>query len=450
MPLSRKIKNFLPAYRELIKLGLPILVGQLGMIVVGFADNIMVGNYSTPALASASFVNSVFNVAVFCCLGFTYGLTPLIGALFGSDKPREIGAITRLGLWINIAYTMLISLVMGIIYLNLDHLGQPAELLPLVRPYYILFLCGMIPLAIFNAMAQWSYGINNSSLPMWIILATNILNVVGNYALIYGHFGLPELGLTGAGISTLTARVVSAVAILAFFFFDRRFSPYRLGFLHQAGRPGDARLIWRTGLPVSMQMSFESGSFTAGGIIAGLLGTAPLAAYQIIVIVGTLGFCIYYSIGSAITVKVSNASGTGNRAQMRHMAWAGYHIMLALMTTSSLIFIFGGRWLMSTFTTDPVVLSLAVSLIVPLVLYQLGDATQITFAGALRGTSQVMSMLWIAFVSYIIVGIPATYILAIPAHLGTYGIILSFSVSLLLAGALFLTHFLRATRATKA
>lgn len=440
-----RLRGFVPAYREIIKLGLPILVGQLGTIVVGFADNIMVGHYSTEALASASFVNNLFNVAIFCCVGFTYGLTPLAGSLFGRGDFRRIGAITRVAMWLNILYTLLVTAVMTVIYLYVDRLGQPDELLPIIRPYYLLYLTGMLPVAVFNVAAQWSYAINNTAMPMWIILGANCLNIAGNYVLIYGHAGFPELGLYGAGLSTLAARVVCAMAMLSVLLLSRRFAEYRRGFLHGARRPGDVRLLWKTSLPVSMQMSFESGSFTAAAVMVGWLGAVPLAAFQVVVIVGMLGFCVYYGIGSAVSVKVSNAAGTGSGAGMRHMAWAGYHIMLAVMCLSSLIFIVGGRHLMALFSDDPAVIALAASLVVPLVLYQLGDATQITFANALRGTSHVMPMLWIAFISYIVVGIPATYLLCFTAGLGTYGVILSFSVALFLAAALFLCSFLRTT-----
>ena len=446
--MLNRLRTFLPAYRELIRLGLPILVGQLGMIVVGFADNIMVGHYSTAALASASFVNNLFNVAIFCCVGFTYGLTPLAGALFGKGDRRQIGALTRVAMWLNIAYTLLVTAIMTAIYFNLDRLGQPAELLPLIRPYFILYLIGMLPVAVFNVAAQWSYAINNTAMPMWIILGANCLNVAGNYALIYGNWGMPELGLFGAGLSTLAARIVCPLTILAALMAARKFRDYREGLLHTPSRKGDARLLWRTSLPVSLQMTFESGSFTAAAVMVGWLGAVPLAAFQVAVIVGMLGFCVYYSLGSAISVKVANAAGLGSREGMRHVAWAGYHIMLALMMCASLIFVFGGRHLMAFFSNDPEVIALAASLIFPLVLYQLGDATQITFANALRGTSHVMPMLWIAFFSYIVVGIPATYVCCFPAGLGTYGVILSFSVALFLAAALFLHSFRKTTRKT--
>ena len=130
----------------------------------------------------------------------------------------------------------------------------------------------------------------------------------------------------------------------------------------------------------------------------------------------------------------------------RRVAFDGYAVMLCFTAVSSLIFIFFSKQLMGAFTNDAEVLGVAYTLVFPLVLYQLGDATQVTFANALRGTSHVMPMLWIAFVSYVVFGLTSTWILAFPCGMGVYGIVLSFSVSLFMAAALFLNSFLRVTR----
>lgn len=431
---------------RILRLGLPILIGQLGQIVVGFADTAMVGRYSTEALASASFVNNLFNVAIFASLGFAYGLTPIVGALYSRGRSRRIGALMRSAVMVNLLFALLLTAIMLAVYFNLHRLGQPPELMPLIRPYFIIVLAGMIPLTLFNVFAQWSYAINRTSMPMWIILSANGVNILGNYLLIYGHWGLPELGLNGAGFATLTARVICCTAIIAIFFCRRPFRFFRRGFLQCRVTMADFRQINVTSWPVSLQMAFESGSFTIVAVMAGWIGAIALASYQVTVMLGTLGFCVYYSMGAAVSVLVSNAAGLADRRLMRATAFSGYRIMLILACCSSLIFIFAGRGIMSVFTDDPQVLALSLTLIMPLVLYQLGDATQITFANALRGTARVMPMLWISLICYVIVGIPATYLLAFTAGLGLYGLILSFSVSLFLAGALFLYFFLRATR----
>ena len=208
-------------YLRIIRLGFPILVGQLGMIIVGFADTKMVGLYSTEALASASFVNNLFNTAIFACVGFTYGLTPLVGSLFARHRDAEIGNMVRNGLLVNVLFSLLITAIMGAIYFNIEKLGQPDELLPLIKPYFLIYLSGVLMISIFNVFAQWAYAINRTRMPMWIILVSNVLNIVGNWLLIYGKCGFPELGLLGAGLSTLFARIFCPVVIMAVFFLSK-------------------------------------------------------------------------------------------------------------------------------------------------------------------------------------------------------------------------------------
>ncbi len=436
---------------SILRLALPVLVSQVGLIVVSFADNIMVGRYSTEALASASFVINMFNVPMLCGMGFSYGLTPLIGALFSKRDLAGIGLTLRAGVIANLIAGVILTLIMAGLYFYLPYMGQPQELLPIIRPFFLIYLASLLPMTLFNAFAQWSYAVRNTSMPMWILLACNGVNVLGNYILIFGNWGAPEMGLTGAGLSTLIARILAPAVILYVFLRGNSGAPYRKDFLVAPVHgeiSGVIRKVVKTSWPVALQMTFETSAFSLCAVLAGWLGTIPLAAFQIIVVIGTLGFCIYYSIGTAIAVLVSNESGNNTESfhSCRRVAFDGYVVMLCFAVLSSLIFVFGGKTLMGVFTEDMAVLTLASTLIFPLVLYQLGDATQVTFANALRGTSHVMPMLWIAFVSYAIVGITSSWILAFPCRLGVYGIVLSFSVSLFLAAVLFLRSFLRVTR----
>lgn len=434
-------------YRRILSLGFPILIGQLGMIAVGFADNSMLGHYHTNALASASFVNNLFNIPILMSMGFTFGLTPLIGALFSRKSNDEIGRTLRAALRLNVAFALLLTLVMLIIYFNLEHLGQPEVLLPSIRSYYLIYLAGLLPIALFQVFAQCAYAVNATRMPMWIILSANALNVLGNWLLISGHLGCPEMGLNGAGLATLGARWICPVAIFIVFMTSRRYRPYRAAFFHPQVTKSTYRTIFKTSIPVSLQMGMETGSFSIAAVMAGWLhNPANLAAFQIIVIVGTLGFCIYYSMGAAVSVLVANAAGENDCRKMRSVAMAGYHVILFLATISSLVFYLWGKPLIGIFTSDPEVQTLTAALIVPLLLYQLGDATQINFSSALRGTSNVMPMLLTAFIAYIVVGLPATYIFCFTFGWQLYGIVLSFSVSLFTAGALFLFFFYKTTK----
>lgn len=443
-----KLTKYYQLYSSILKLGLPLLLGQLGNITVSFADNIMVGHYSTEALASASFVNNVFNIAIFACMGFSYGLTPLVGAMFVKNENTDIGATVRRALWVNTIFTLIVMLIMFVAYFFIPYMGQPEELLPLIKPYYLICWAGLLPMCIFNVLAQWSFGINNTTLPTWIILAGNVLNILGNYILIFGHFGAPELGLIGAGWSTLASRIFCPVVIFIFFYYKHGL-PYLDGFRHSVGKGISTKTIAITGFPVAMTMLFETASFSGSAVMAGWLGALSLAAFQIVVISGQLGFCIYYSLAGAMAIKVSHAAGHEDGKGMRRCAWAGYHICLAAMFCACVAFLGFGNYIMSWFTNDPEVLSLAVTMLIPMALYQFGDATQITFANALRGTSKVSPMLWIAFISYVVIGLPATYFIAFPCGLGLFGIILSFTLCLGIAGIFYFIYFMRASKPIK-
>lgn len=437
-------------YLAILKLGLPILVGQVGQIVVGFADSAMVGHHSTDALAAASFVNNIFNIALLMCLGFSYGLTPLIGALYSSARNEDIGATLRRGIHVNFLFSLAITLAMGILYLNIDRLGQPEHLLPLIRPYFLIYLASIVAVSLFQTFAQTSYAVNASMMPMWVVLFCNVVNIGGNWLLIYGNLGLPEMGLTGAGIATFSSRWLALAVIVAIFASAKRYRHYRHAALRPSGFGHRRIVIFRTSWPVSVQMGLETAAFSVAAVMAGWLGANQLAAFQIFVTIGSLGFVIYYGMAAAMSVLVANASSCRDAARhMRAIAASGYVIILLLAATACVLFLALGNNLIEVFTDDETVIAMTASMIVPLVIYQLGDATQVNFANALRGTANVMPMMWIALFSYVVVGIPATYIMAFVFGWGIVGIALSFSVSLFTAGALFLFTFMHTTRSPK-
>lgn len=199
---------------SLLRLGLPIVVGQLGMIILGLADTIMIGHHSTEELAAAAFVNNVFNLAIIFATGFSYGLTPLIGMLQGGGNTQGIGRVFRNALAANASVAVLLTAVMYTVYCFVDKLGQPEELLPHIRPYFVLQLISLLFIMLFNGFRQFAEGLTDTRTPMWILLGGNALNIFGNYLLIYGSFGFPEWGLFGAGVSTLVSRIALSGSLL--------------------------------------------------------------------------------------------------------------------------------------------------------------------------------------------------------------------------------------------
>lgn len=315
-------------YKETIRLGVPIMLGQLGIIVVGFADNIMVGHHSTAELAAASFVNNFFNLVFIAGMGFSYGLTPIIGGYFAQKEYAKAGETLKNSLCINLIVGLLLSLCMLTLLLNIHILKQPEELMPYIVPYYILQLFSVIFAMLFNSFKQFSDGTTDTVTPMCVMLGANVLNIIGNYLLIYGNFGCPELGLTGAGISTLASRILTFGIFCVLFAKHSRYKLYREGFKKGTVNRANIGNLVRLGLPVGFQMGVETGSFSLSVIMMGWLGSTALAAHQVAGVITTLGFMVYYGIAAAVTIRVSNFRGRNDWPAIRHASFAGLHLVM--------------------------------------------------------------------------------------------------------------------------
>ena len=200
------LKKYIIHYPTLLRLGIPIMIGQIGTIIMGFMDTLMIGRHSTEELAAAGFVNAIIGLVAISALGFSYGLTPVVGALLGKGETDSIAQKLKNSLIANNILAIAMMAVMVVLYLNLHRLGLPGHLLPLMRPYLLLHTLSFIPMMAFNAFKQFSDGIKDTRMPMWILLGGNVLNILGNWLLIYGIGGLPEMGLSGAGLATLLSR----------------------------------------------------------------------------------------------------------------------------------------------------------------------------------------------------------------------------------------------------
>lgn len=420
-------------YRNLFKLGLPVMATQLGIILVSFADTAMVGAYGVDQLAAAAFVNSIFMIPTVMQIGFASGITPLIGALFGRKQHDEVGRTLRAGLQTNAFLSLGLTAVMAILYFFLDRFGQPVELLPLIRGYYLIILASLLPMAVFNCSQQTANALTDTASPMWIMLSANVLNIFGNYLLIFGHFGCPELGLNGAGLSTLTARWLTVVGIMLIFNTSGRYRPYMKEAFGSSHVAGIRRQVWSISWPLMVQSGVEVTLWSLGAVVSGWFGKIQLAAYQVINTISQLGFMIYMSFGIAVAIRSANCTGAQDWSGVRRATVAGLHIVLILATGASALFFFFAPDFIGFFSSDADVLASARMLILPLVLYQYGDAVQLLFANSVRGMGNARPFLWVALIAYILIGIPALFALGAGLHLGNVGVYYSFSFALFAA-----------------
>ena len=433
-------------YSATLRLGVPIAIGQLGVIILGFADTLMVGRYSTDALAASAFVNNLFTLFTFLLMGYSYGLTPIVSALFGQGKQAEAGEQLKPALLSGTVFCLLLMAVWGIAYFNLEHFGQPDELLPLIRPYFLVILVSMIFVMLYNELRQFTDGLTHTTLGMYTLIIGNALNIVGNWLLIYGPGPFPEMGLMGAGIATLLARVLMVVLMVAALWWKKGYAPYREGFARCRASLDGMQAIVRASLPIAIQMGLECAAFTMSAVMAGWVGKVELAAYQVMVTIGTLGFLLYYSFGAGTSIRVANFYGQHDRTNVFHAGAAGRNLLFLMAACSSLLIYLLAEPLIRVFTTDTAVIAISLSLIPFLVLYQFADAMQICYANILRGTGHVLAMVRIAIISYLIVNIPAAFILGFSLGWGVKGIFLAFFIGLFTAATLFFKEYRKAMR----
>ena len=422
-------------------MGLPIVIGQLGVIFVSFADTFMVGHHGKGDLAAAGFVNNVFNLVIIFATGFSYGLTPIIGKLFGCNEKRKAGGVLRNALFANSVMSAILMVIMWLLYLNIDRLGQPVELLGLMRPYHLTLLISIPFILLFNAFRQFADGITDTKTSMWILLAGNMLNVVGNYLLIFGKCGLPELGLLGAGVSTLLSRMAMLAIFLVIFFKKKRFREYTLGFWHIKVTRLNQKKLFRIGLPVAFQMGMEAASFSLAAVMIGWLGTTALAAHQIMCTVSQLGFMIYYGMAAAVAVKVSNYNGAGDIANIRRSANAGFHIIAVMAVFTSIVVYLTRDHIGHLFTDDSDVALNVAALVTPFIVFQFGDGLQSNFSNALRGIADVKPVMLYAFIAYFVISLPVGYLFGFVFDWGLQGVWMSFPFGLTSAGVMFYMRF---------
>ena len=423
--------------KAILKLGTPIMLGQMGVILVGFVDNIMVGHYGTAELAAASFVNNFINLAFILGMGFSYGLIPLVSGAYASKNGR-LKTLLKSSIVANIVVGILLTLVMGFFYWKIEWLDQPRELLPLIRPYYLIHLVSIIPLMIFNAYKQFGDGVSQTTVSMKAILISNAVNILFNYLLIYGAFGFPELGLIGAGLATLLSRFVMLGILLWAVHRTKRFRTIFSESGSDTGRVEKAALsdLTRLGIPSGMQMGLESGSFSIAVIMIGWLGAVPLAAHQVVNTISTLGFMVYYGLSSAVAIRVGYFYELRKERAIENTVKSALALHFALALVLIVVLLIFRNQVGQIFTTDEAVLALVSQLIFILCIYQPGDVYQILYSNALRGLHDVKFTAWAALFSYAVMTVGAGYLFGIFLGYGVMGVWSGFPIGLTTLGLL--------------
>jgi MATE family multidrug resistance protein len=419
----------------------PVMLGQAGHVLVGLADSIMIGRVGTEPLAAGAFGNSIFIVPLVFGLGMAMGLTTPIANADGEKDVAKAGRYLRHGLLTN----MLTGLVMFMIILGLvpfmDQLGQDKAVETLARPYLLIISGSILPLMFFLTFKQFAEGLSDTRVAMYVSLGANFLNIFLNYLLIYGKWGLPEMGLFGAGLATLISRIIMAIIMYAYIMKADKFAPYRIHFSDRIWRRDYVKKLLNIGIPSGLQYIFEVSSFAVAAVLIGQIAAEALAAHQIAISLAALSYMMATGIAAAAGVRVGNQLGARKYLIMRTAGRSCLVMVFVFMATCGVLF-FAGRNLLPTFYTEDLeVIAIASQLLFIAVFFQISDGVQVVALGALRGMSEVKIPTLITFISYWILGLLPAYIFGIVLNLGVQGIWYGLATGLTAAAALLYLRF---------
>ena len=398
------------------------MLSQLGHVMMGVADNAMVGHIGATQLAAAGLANVAFNVLMLFGIGVSYAITPLVAIADGEKDLKGVNETLRHGLVINVVNSVVL---VAIVYFGknlLYHIGQPEEVVTLSIPYLEIITFSLIPILTFQTFRQFSEGLSNTLVPMVIVLSCNVLNIALNYVLIYGHFGFPKMELNGAGLATFISRIVMGIAIAGYIYFAPQFRNYRPGFIIGKYSRALFNKMLHIGLPAGMQFIFEVAAFDFSLIMMGWIGTKALAAHQIAINLATISYMTTSGLAAAATIRVSNELGKRDMPALRRAAFVLIGMALSFMTVWGILFIVGNNFLPTLYIEDTDVITIAGPLIIIAGLFQLSDGMQVVCAGALRGLQDVKVPTLFIFISYWIIGLPLGYWLSFKLGFGPVGI----------------------------
>jgi multidrug resistance protein, MATE family len=430
-------------YKSNLSLAIPVVISQLGHTLVHTADSIIVGHFAgTIPLAAVSLVNSIFTIIMVAGIGISYGLTPLVAQENGRRAYAECGKLLSNSLLINAITGLLLFVVIYFgMLLIIDDLDQTPEVVIQAKPYLKLLGISIIPLMIFNTFKQFAEGLGFTKQAMTVSIVGNIINVCLGIVFVKGMFGIESMGVRGVGYSTLIDRSLMAFAMGFYVFRSKHFKVYLKTFaLRRISKIKSLRIL-KIGAPVALQYTFEVSAFSGAAILIGTIGAVEQAAHQVAIAMASMTYMMASGISAAATIKTGNNFGRKNFKELRLSAISNYHIVLAFMTLTAILFIVLSPYLPWIYTTDRAVISIAAQLLIIAGFFQLFDGTQVVGLGVLRGIGDVNIPTIITFIAYWVVGLPVGYFLGIVLGLGANGIWYGLTLGLLISAGLLFIRF---------
>jgi len=433
--------------RELLKLAGPLVVTQLAQMAIGVTDTIMLGRFSKTALAAAVLGNTVFFFSWIIGQGPTAAVSPLIAHVLGENpKDRaQVRAITRMGFW-SVAFVSLplIALLLCTKQVLLL-LGQRSEL-AIAASQFVIPLAFGLPFSLgFQVLRNYATALGKPNATLTVMAVTVLFNIAGDYALIFGHFGAPRLGIVGSGTASASSFVFSFLMMLLVVRRTPKLRGYRI--FRRFHRPHWEKLLenYRLGMPMGVTLMFEAGLFFSSNLIMGGFGTAYVAAHAIAMNVPSITFMVPLGIAMASTVRVGLAAGARDGDGVRRAGYSAMGIAMLFMAACGVVLASYPQQIASLYlpatAENAAVLALAVTFLRVAAAFQVFDGLQVTAALSLRGLKDARAPMWIAGASYWLAGFPMCMALGFGLHMKGFGIWLGLAFGLLVAAAALTTRF---------
>jgi MATE family multidrug resistance protein len=431
----------------MLALALPVITAEIGWIMMGIVDTIMVGPLGPAAIGAVGVGSTLFMTGAVFGIGLLMGLDTFVSQSFGAGRIAECHRWLFNGLALGALFSVPLMLAIGGMVLLLPRFGFHDEVLVLIRPYVATLVWSALPLMLFAAFRRYLQAMSVVRPVMIALVTANLVNVAGNHLLISGRYGFPALGVVGSAWATVIARVYLAVFLFAVVVHRER--RYSTGLHDVSMWPEGERLVrlFRLGLPAALQITVEVGVFGAASALAGGVGPAAVAAHQIALNLASFTFMIPFGMASAGAVRVGQAVGRADVAGVRAAGKAALLIGGGFMAIAGVVFVVMPRPLLRLFTDDPGVIAIGLSLLAIAALFQLFDGVQAVCTGLLRGLGNThTAMVW-HVIGHWIVGLPLGYALCFWKGWGVPGLWTGLSTGLILVAIVLVTlWFHRATR----
>ncbi len=428
------------------RLAVPMIAGQLGQMMMGWADTIMVGRLGVVPLAACAFAVMAVNVFLVFGFGLISSVSIRVSRAYGAKQHQAAGE-TLLG---GIVVALITGAIMiGLIHLAqpwLTHLGQDPEVVETGRGFLLLMGWSIMPALLMIVGKDYSEALSRPWFPFWVMIAGVGLNIVLNWFLIYGKMGAPKLGIAGAGVGTLVARWAVAIVLFTVLFRHEAYRPFRICSLPLRKLAAEVGALYRLGWPSGLHLLGEVGLFAAATLMCGWVSVTALGAHQVALTCASTAFMIPLGLAFAVTVRVGQAVGAREFHRIRPIATGAMMATAATMLCIALFFILCGGWLAGKIVDDATVISVATRLLLIAGFFALFDGVQVVGMGGLRGLADVRVPMVYVYISYWLVAVPVGYTLAFPLQWGAMGIWSGLLIGLAGISVAIVLRFLRRSR----